>query len=256
MSLTFSSAGSTVVVDIAGDLAPPPGDFTVSLWVYPTVDADVGVLQMYRSRVGPPVVDRRGFVIFRQGPHDKPSFLVNPSGLAAGNYHVTHGSDWTLNNWNHLLAEWDATAGTASLLLNGSDSTTGTTGTPFTGPIYDNAQNFEMGRINEINHIDARLAEVGIWNRKLTPGEKGQLYAQAYRPSAITDSLALYQPMVAALNEETAVGATLTDATAGLIAADHPPMYDPPSESDPLARFGRTRHGLPRFDLPRTNLPR
>jgi hypothetical protein len=97
-------------------------------------------------------------------------FVVNGGSLTVVT--ATSAGDPTLNAWNFVYAEHNATANTISIQINNGtvDSASHTAG------VLDGSGALTLGSLGGTNSLDGRLDEVGIARRVLTTSERTLLY--------------------------------------------------------------------------------
>lgn len=134
-------------------------DFAIACWVYPTASA----AQMVASK--DQGVGREWYLFWNTNQF---TFNIN-SGTAVSK------TGLSINTWYFVVAEHDATANTITIAVNdGTVASTGTSGVyPSTGTTP-----LEIGRWtnNSGIYFDGLVDEFAMWRRKLTAGEKTQLY--------------------------------------------------------------------------------
>lgn len=129
----------------------------------------------------------------------------------------------TTGTWNHACGVY-ASSTSRTAYLNGTAATTNTTSST---PGDITRINIGSRRNNSLNDlfIDARLAEVGIWNAALTSAEITGLSKGVSCGLIRPQSLVFYAPLIRDLKDISKTSLPLTNTTAIIVANTHPGIY-------------------------------
>lgn len=165
---TFSGiVTSNILVADSTDFTFGSNDFSVSMWVKKTTNGTRQIFAGQSSALG--TTSTISFLLeFRTTNTVRAIVAYNTSTTSLPE------SSGTITDtaWHHIVLVRDGS--TMRLYIDGSaDGTAAISGT-----VNDATNNFGLGRGGDINQnfFPGSIDEVGVWKRKLTPAEVGQLY--------------------------------------------------------------------------------
>lgn len=158
----YLTAGDTASLSITSDLS-------ISCWVkyesYTT--GQMNIVSKWRSTSG-----NRSYAFYTQSNN---LYWLNSS---TGNYQALAAVSWTPTTgvWYHLCVSYDASAGSATFYLDGSQLGSTQTGLPTS--IIDNSTPFNLGAgegSSPTLYFDGVMDEVAIWSRTLSASDAAAL---------------------------------------------------------------------------------
>lgn len=156
-AIDFTAASSQYADHADDDLFDITGDYTWHLYLDPDdlTSSDKGIF------------DHNGGLSARQ----ETALGGYPRFGHGGNYYgetTDNSNDLATGGWQHFWARFDATANTIEYSRNNGTPTTisGVTNDPVAS-----GSTFDIGRFFGSNYFDGRMAEFGLWARKLTDQE-------------------------------------------------------------------------------------
>lgn len=155
----------------------------------------------------------------------KIAFRTRKSGSASDFEIVTSTANVTVNEWTHVAATFDLTAGEMSLYVNGIlDATVAVTGTPF-----DNSAITQIGGDTGPRYqFDGQIDELSIWNKTLTATEITAIRNETFVQDGlnlngnITEAqieALLWADLIAYFPFDEGAGTTTTDKSANAFSA-------------------------------------
>jgi hypothetical protein len=166
LSAVYSGAGgSNTTVPFQPALNPASGSpFTVEFWARPTASDNDDAPVSNRVASG----NRSGWVFFQRAPDTGWNFrMYNGSGSAFG-WDLTGGTS-TLDDWSHVVATWNGSAG--QLYVNGQLADA--TNDPALNGVYNasTAANFIVASSDTGSPYTGSVDEVAFYNTVLTPAQ-------------------------------------------------------------------------------------
>lgn len=140
-------------------------DFTLALWVYPTLSfTGHGYMGKYNSAA--PATE---YVIYA---NPKPRFAVSANGSSFGD-EVVGASDLTLDTWHFIVAWHDAAGNTINISPDGATPVS----KAWASGVGTSSADFTLGRFyTGTDYMNGRLDECAAWSRVLTAAERARLY--------------------------------------------------------------------------------
>ena len=170
-SAYFNGTTSKAVIANSASLNPSTS-LTISAWVYPTVSSQsTGI--MYKWGTG----SSNQFAFRLNSGAARITVAQSNQSVVA----VNGGTTLPINQWSHVMAIANSTAGTLTLYVNGvTDGSTTYNGTLYTGgatpvPLSIGCQIDDAGSVC-YNFLAGNLDEVALWSRALGTTEVQQLY--------------------------------------------------------------------------------
>lgn len=135
------------------------GDMTLELWIKPeSTPSSAGLLTKFKFTGSN---DRAYLFGLNISGSNRMDFYTSSNGTDQNNANVS----WTpsLGTWYHVAVVYDASEGSATFYVNGSQQ--GTTQTGLHTSVYDSAASFNIGAYNEgSNNFDGVIDEARVWN--------------------------------------------------------------------------------------------
>lgn len=144
-------------------------------------------------------------------------------GSYSGSYFAQWTSGFTAGSWHLLIYEWD---GTTMSIYADTDTTAKASATPSLGPLNTGGTNTQIGAnpSSSTRSADGDIAEVGIWSRTLSSGERLAL-GQAYAPSHFLRGLTNYWPLIRGATNR--INASFNGTVTGATVSSHPRIIYP-----------------------------
>ena len=213
MAFDFQDAGDNIVY---GSMSLPSA-YTWACWINPDA-VNTNARQIISVRAGEPNGD--AWLEFRAGTNNYLSFgfldtngdwekALWTSGFGAGEWH------WVCGTWN----------GTTQTIYADVDSNSKATNNPG-HDIKSGTENISIGHHDVHGRVwDGKIAEVAMWNRVLSAGERLAL-GNGYSPLFMPNNLDFYAPLVR--NEDDIMGKAGTNS--GAAVAVHPRIFYPTNQ--------------------------
>ena len=132
---------------------------------------------------------------------------------------VSTSSGYSANTWHHACGVFTSSTSRTAYIDAGSAVTGTVTSVPNPAP-----SSFQIGGFStNIQYMDGRIAEVGIWNAALTAAEIASLAKGMTCDKVRPQSLVFYAPLVRSL-QDVRGGLTITNNNTATVAA-HPRVY-------------------------------
>lgn len=175
----YSFNGTSNYVDVNNTIGNfQTNDFTISCWIYDTNSVNGGALVSKRDALGVGNYFSMDWV-------NAPGLEINQS--LPSDYYNYNSSLNLLNNWKNYLVL--RSGNNIEIYINGSQIFTGN---PTIVHNINNTANLTFGAryagINLTEYINAKLDDIGIWNRALTQQEITALYNSCGKNLAISPS--------------------------------------------------------------------
>jgi RHS repeat-associated protein len=164
--------GSTSYVATQGPVLDTTGSFSVSAWAnlasVPTADQGV---------VSQPASNQDGFRIQYSAVSNPPTWAFDRTTTNSGSTKVYAQGTGTVkaNTWYHLVGTYDATTGTMTFYVNGTQVGTNTDTTPFAAPGPLTIGRDEWNGSNS-NYFGGSISDVKVYQRVLSPAEVAALH--------------------------------------------------------------------------------
>lgn len=170
----LATNGTNAYAATAGPALTTTASYSVSTWAYLTSTAN------YATFVSQAGANMSAFYLQYNLSANAWTFVVQSADVHGAAQASVHASSAPLlNTWTHLVGVYDATAGTASLYINGAlIGTTSVTATfNATGPLVIGAVKTTGGTVS--NQVSGRISDAQTYNRALTATDVATIYDSA-----------------------------------------------------------------------------
>lgn len=233
MSRSFASTADGIVAP-SGTSAPTniyTGSITVSVWCFPTVvgDAEHDIV----CKWGSGSADQQfkiGFGAFSVIGNYSIGACIGPNFPTTGNYTAFgNSSEIVANKWYNIILLANAGNNTMTIeAVGGNFSGVGSVGISLQGTNANrssSAQNIEIGKNASLYQFYGSIAEFGIWNAALSPGEINSLQQGVNCNLIRRDSLVGYWPLYGQASPEPDLSGNVNNGTVtNTTAANHAPV--------------------------------
>lgn len=154
----FESSSSHYAVDTTVSGISFTDDYTGEFWIKMESYASGGVISRYNGT--------SGFIIY---VNSSGQVQIQGNNGGAGNYRfVSSYQSLPLNRWVHVAATLDMSASSGSIYFDGVSVPTSFTSAGTNPTALVQAGNLEIGSYNATNFLDAKLADVRLWDTART----------------------------------------------------------------------------------------